>query len=228
MKKNKSSIINFYETIPKQYLDEVENPNYGKTHLWKLPFRAVVVAPSGSGKTNFICNLIKVFSDKKGTFRDIHIITRNKDEPLYRWLETISPSIIISEGIETIPALDKFDKEYNHLVIFDDLVLEKNQKEIQSYYIRARKLNVSVLYLSQSYFLIPRVIRINSNYLVILKMGGLKDIKAIMTEYNLDMPKEELLELYKKATKQKLSPFIIVADEPDLNKKFMSSMMDYL
>ena len=54
-----SKPINFYEVMPKEFLHETENPNY-HLHNLKLPFRALIVAPSGSGKTNFLLNLIKL------------------------------------------------------------------------------------------------------------------------------------------------------------------------
>ena len=136
-------IVNMYERIPKELLDKAENPNF-HLHKLKVPFRMVVVAPSGSGKTNFVVNLIGLFSKGKGTFADITIITRNKDEPLYKWLGQKSDSIQIKEGLENTPQLDKFDKDENHLVIFDDLVLAKDLSKVENYYIRARKLNVSV------------------------------------------------------------------------------------
>jgi hypothetical protein len=72
-----------------------------------------------------------------------------------------SDQIQIKEGMENIPPLDKMDKDVSHLVCFDDLVLAKNQSAIENYYIRARKLNCSVVYLSQSYFRIPKIIRNN-------------------------------------------------------------------
>jgi hypothetical protein len=149
-------IVNMYERIPKDLLDKAENPNFN-LHKLKVPFRMCVVAPSGSGKTNFVVNLIGLFSKGKGTFADITIITRNKDEPLYKWLGQKSDSIQIKEGLENTPQLDKFDKEENHLVIFDDLVLAKDLSKVENYYIRARKLNCSVIFLSQSYFKIPKI-----------------------------------------------------------------------
>ena len=53
----KPGIVNWYEKIPKELLDNAENPNFLLHHL-KLPFRMCVVAPSGSGKTNFLINLM--------------------------------------------------------------------------------------------------------------------------------------------------------------------------
>jgi hypothetical protein len=156
-------IVNMYERIPKKYLDNAFNPNY-ELHKVKLPFRAVVNAPSGSGKTNFLINLINVFSEgKHGTFKTITIVTRNKDEPLYNWLHDESKQIDIFEGMENTPNLDEYDKEFNHLLIWDDLLLSKNLKSVSDYYIRARKLNVSIVFLSQKFHKIPTEIRGNCN-----------------------------------------------------------------
>ena len=191
-----SEIINWYEKMPKKFLDTPENPNF-EYHKLKIPFRMCVVAPSGSGKTNFIANLIHQFSrGKKGTFQSICIITRNKNEPLYNFLTTEAPSIVIKEGLENTPQLDKFDKEENHLVIFDDLVLSKNLDIVSNYYIRCRKMNVSVCFLSQSFFKIPPIIRSNCSYMVILKLGGNREVNMILSTFGLGVTKEQLISIY--------------------------------
>jgi len=154
-------IVNMYERIPKEFLDKTDNPNF-HLHKLKIPMRMCIVAPSGSGKTNFLINLLSLFScGDTGTYQSITIITRNKDEPLYRWIQSVCDQIVIKEGLENTPKLDKFDKEFNHLVVWDDLVLSKDLSMVENYYIRARKLNVSVIFISQSFFKIPKVIRNN-------------------------------------------------------------------
>jgi ABC-type lipoprotein export system ATPase subunit len=71
---NKSSeIVNMYKKIPKEFIDNVDNPNF-KLHHLKIPFRMCIFAPSGSGKTNFLINLISIFSKGNGTFKSIYII----------------------------------------------------------------------------------------------------------------------------------------------------------
>lgn len=220
-------IINMYEKIPKYLLDHVENPNYD-LHKLKLPFRMCIVAPSGSGKTNFLLNLIHLFCcGNKGTFQTIHIITRNEDEPLYKWLKGVNESIIIKEGLTNTPKLDDFDKSVNHLLVWDDLVLSKDLSSVEQYYIRARKLNVSVIFISQSYFKIPKIIRNNCSYMVLLKLSGNREVNMILSEFGLGVTKEQLLNLYKYATNEKFSPlFIDLENDPD--KRFRKGLTEIL
>ena len=220
-------IINMYTKIPKQFLDKVENPNF-HLHKLKIPMRMCIVAPSGSGKTNFLINLLNLFSQGDGTFNSIYIITRNKDEPLYKWLESVSDRIIIKEGVENTPQLDKFDKELNHLVVWDDLVLSKDLSKVEQYYIRARKLNVSVIFISQSFFKIPKTIRNNCSYMVLLKLSGQREVNIILSEFGLGVSKEQLLSIYQYATREKLQPLLIdmEADPSDRFRKGFTEVIE--
>jgi len=220
-------IVNMYEKIPKEFLDKVENPNFD-LHKLKLPFRMCIVAPSGSGKTNFLINLLRLFScGDKGTFSTINIITRNKDEPLYRWLTSVCDQIVISEGLSNTPKLDNFDKSKNHLVVWDDLVLSKDLSMVENYYIRARKLNCSVIFISQSYFKIPKIIRNNCSYMILLKLSGNREVNLILSEFGLGITKEDLIDLYEYATKEKFSPLIIDMEE-DVTNRFRKGFLDIL
>ncbi len=210
-----AKVQNLYEIMPQELLVSAPNPNI-HLHNMKLPFRLVCVAPSGSGKTNWLVFMLSLFSAGPGTFHHITVVTRNKDEPLYKWLESLNDRIKVVEGLENTPLLDKMDKDFNHLVVFDDLVLTKDQTRIANYYIRARKLNCSVCYLSQSYFGIPKIIRQNCTYLVLLKLSGARELNLILSEGGLGIDKNELLRIYKEATAEKFSPLIIDYEaEPD-------------
>jgi len=225
--KKSSEIINFYDIIPKKYLDDIKNPNEN-LHNIKIPFRMCVVAPSGTGKTNFLLNLLKVFSQGQGTFADITIVTRNKDEPLYNFLSGEHDQIQIKEGMHSTPKLDDMDKKYNHLVVWDDLVLSKNLNSVEEYYMRARKKNCSVIFLSQSYYDIPKFIRKNSSYLVLLDLGGSKrEQNAIMNEWSSDLEKEELQCIYNDAVSVPLRPLIITGGKVDRNKKYRKGWLEY-
>ena len=223
----KGDIINWYEKMPKSFLDTPDNPNY-HLHLLKLPFRLCCVSPTGTGKTSFVVSLIHLFSQGRvGSFSSICIITRNKDEPLYNYLTSKCPSIVIKEGLENTPPLDKFDKTLSHLVVFDDLVLSKNLEIVSNYYIRCRKKNVSVCFLSQSYYKIPPIIRANCSYMVILKLGGIREINMILSTYGLGVTKEQLLGMYDYATREKFSPLLIDLEEsPD--QRFRKGFLEVL
>lgn len=178
-------------------------------------------------KTNWLVNLIHLFSQGKGTFAYITILTKNKDEPIYNFLESKSNQIQIKEGLENLPQLDKFDKEVNNLVVLDDLVLTKDQSRIEQYYIRARKLNVSVIYISQSYFRIPKIIRQNLSYLVLLKLSGERELKLILSEGGLGLSKEQLLGLYNYAVQNKFDVLLIDYEAP-IEKRYRRNFLEYL
>jgi hypothetical protein len=204
-----AAIVNMYERMPKKYTNNAFNPNVD-LHGISLPFRMCVAAPSGSGKTNFIMNLLMVFSQGRvGTFKSIFVCTRNSDEPLLNWCRDVAPDIVISEGIGSTPALDSFDKKENHLIIWDDLIMEKKLTSIEEAYIRARNRNVSCVFISQSYYKIPKIIRQNCTFLVLLKLSGAREANMIMSENGLGVTREKLLAIYQHATAEKLAPLLI-------------------
>jgi hypothetical protein len=187
----------------------------------------VIVAPSGSGKSNFILNLLEKFSKGKGTFNSIHLICRSKCEPLYEYLEDrTKKKVKILEGVESIPDINSFDKDLQHLVIFDDLVMEKNQQKITEFYIRGRKKGISICYLSQSFYKVPKTIRSNCNYFVILKLSGKRDLNLIMSEFELGIGKEELIEIYEDATKEKFN-ILLIDVEAGKQEKFRKNFLEF-
>ena len=221
-------MINFYDVMPKDLLPKADNPNKA-LHQIDLPFRMCIVAPSGSGKTNYLLNLIALFSKGRGTFASITILTRVADEPLYNFLKLKAENIQIKEGLSNTPPLDKFDKEDNHLVIWDDLVLAKSLEMVENYYIRARKFNVSCIFISQSYYHIPTMIRKNCSYMVILKLGsGKREIKMIMSEFGMGLEQEQIMNMYDYATDTKFVPLIVDMNTADKYKKFRKGFLEIL
>jgi ABC-type dipeptide/oligopeptide/nickel transport system ATPase component len=215
-KQKQAELINWYDVIPKKFLLSQHNPNYD-IHKIKIPFRMLIVGSSGAGKTQTLLNIIHNFNN---TFNNIVVITKNKDEPLYNYLEDkLKDGVDIREGINNAPNLDDFDKEDQTLIVMDDLVLEKNQNALEQYFIRARKLNCSLIYISQSYYRVPRIIRQNLNYLIIKQLSSLKDLYRIMGEYSLGVDKEQLNAMYKDATSEKQS-FLMVDMDADMKERF--------
>lgn len=223
-KKKDNDIINYYEKIPKKYKNNYHNPNYEK-HLINLPFRVLINGSSGSGKTMIALNIIQKFND---TFGNIKICCKDKNEPLYRMLsDKLDPSSFqIYEGFKNIPSLDdkeEFDPSLQHLIIFDDLCLEKNQSIIEDYFIRGRKIakGVNIIYLTQSYFKCPRVVRMNVNYIILKKVGSTKDLTSILREYSLGVDLDQLKNIYKKNVVSVTDFLLIDLDTTD-DKRFRS------
>ena len=221
-KKKDNDIINYYEKIPKKYKNNYHNPNYD-LHLINLPFRILVIGSSGSGKSNVVINIIQKFND---TFGNVKICCKDKNEPLYRMLsDKLDPSTFqIYEGFKNIPSLDdkeEFDPSLQHLIVFDDLCLEKNQSIIEDYFIRGRKIakGVNIIYLTQSYFKCPRVVRMNVNYIILKKVGSTKDLTCILREYSLGVDLNQLKNIYKKNVVSMTDFLLIDLDTTD-DKRF--------
>ena len=218
-KTNKAELIDWYKKIPSKFLTKTHNPNF-KIHGIKLPFRAVIIGNSGAGKTQTLLNIIHNMGN---TFTEIYIITKNKKEPLYEYLEEKlgKQGLTIYEGIDKAPDLDKdISKEDQTLIIMDDLVLEKNQKPLEEYFLRARKQNCSLIYISQSYFAVPPMIRKNLNYLIIKQLANLPDLFRIMREYSLGVDKKVLLKLYENSTTDNKQDFLLVDLDAEPKDRF--------
>ena len=194
----------------KKYCVKADNPNYD-LHHFETPFRSLVVAPSGSGKSNFITNLISLFCKGKGTFDSIFIFCKSRDEPLYQFLSDKSKGLIeVHEDLLKLPALNELKPSQQTLIIFDDFITDiKKFPIISEYFIRGRKRGCSLMFLSQSYYNTPKIIRQNINYCVILKLGGTRDVNSILRECSIGITKEQFLSMYKEATREKFDVFII-------------------
>jgi ABC-type dipeptide/oligopeptide/nickel transport system ATPase component len=224
-------MTNWYEKKDmKKYLKKTHNPHLDKHHI-KLPFRAAIVGSSGSGKTNTLLTLISMMPD---TFEKIWIVTKNKDEPLYNYLydKTGGPDgmVTIKEfDTDGIPDINKeFNPEQNSLLVFDDLVNQsaKEQRPIADAFIRARKRGCSLIYLSQSFYGIPKLIRNNLTHIFLKQVSSMKNLVMISRECALDMPKKQLIEMYEDATKDKMG-FILFDLDGDKDKKFRKNWEEY-
>ena len=220
---SKNGMVDYYKVMPKKFLLKTHNPKF-KDHKLNLPFRMLIVGGSGAGKTQTLMNLIRIMN---GTFNNIHIITKNKEEPLYDYLESkVDTGLTITEGINSAPDLDEFDKKEQTLIVMDDLVLEKNQKQLEQYFIRARKLNCSLVYLSQSYFGVPKMIRMNLNYLIIKRLNTLQDLFRMLREYSLGVSKEALVDLYQHSIQDNKQDFLLVDLDSEPKDRFRFNFLD--
>jgi hypothetical protein len=221
MKKNDNSMTNFYQHKDiKKYITKYHNPHFEETQM-TVPCRVGVVAPSGTGKTQWLLNYISKSSD---TFGHI-IVVYKQSEPLYDFLRDKigSKNITFYTKLTDLPNpndLNMGNKQV--LLVFDDQVAEKNQQKIEEYHLRGRKISggVTCVYLSQNYFGIPTLIRRQFNYVIILKLSGARDLKQIILNYSLRLDANEIVKLYKNATKEKFHFLKISVEERNENKIF--------
>ena len=224
-----NSIVNFYEHKKmKQFLKEYENPHF-ENHRISIPFRMGIIASSGGGKTQCLLNMLSRMND---TFGHIYVVYK-APEPLYEFLQKQigEDKITFYTQLSKFPPLAELPKDKQLLVIFDDCVTyaEKDQGVIKELYVRGRKIGrgISMAYLSQSFYKIPRLIRLQFNYLIILKLGSKRDLSMILNDCGLGIEKEELLQIYKDATKQPFNFLKIDVDASDPNKKFSHNFNDF-
>ena len=217
---------NWYDKIPKKFLPKQHNPYFHIHHI-KLPFRMLITGSSSSGKTH---TLLSLLHNMPKTFEKIIITTKNKDEPLYNWLdekfEKEGGFEIREVDKDGLPELDKFDKECNNLLVMDDLVGEKNQKPMEQFFLRARKKGCSLVYITQSYYAVPKMIRNNLTYLIIKQVSSMRNLTMIMKEYDLGVSKDDLIEMYETATADK-SGFLMIDLEGDKDKMFRKNFDGY-
>lgn len=222
--------VNYYNKLPKHLKPVIHNPLYDE-HKIEVPFRMLVVAGSGGGKTN--C-MLDILSKLGPTFKQIVVMTKCADEPLYNYLaEMVGDGVVFYEinddnPVPTVEHLTKmYGKEPNKLVIFDDLLTDKKaNKEVEHWFIRARKSNFSMAYLTQSYFKTNKTIRNQCNYVILKKLSQTRDLSMILDEFNLGIDKDVLFKMYKSAT-EIFTNFLLI-DAFNAKHKFRKHLYDVL
>ena len=166
-------------------------------------FRMLICGNSGSGKTNLLFHmLIKPLLH----YDEIYLYAKNLDQEKYQKLmnkmNEMSRNVNVGYDIMTvsndkiIPIGDMDYEDNQKLVIFDDYVCGKNQRQIVDYFIQGRHKNCSVIYLSQSFYKTPRDIRLNCSHYCVFEFPSSREINMISSELGVDKEK------FKKATKE--------------------------
>lgn len=179
---------------PVNYYDMIEDTNYRNPNPLapQHPFRMSVVGESGSGKTNQVMNIIMRWC----VFDAIHIYAKDLEEDLYTFFHNqieLANQLLEEEEKDPIEYelstmcninIDDVDTDKQRIIIFDDFVNEKNQEEIKKLFIRGRKKNCSVIYISQTFFDIPPMIRSNCSYFLIYPIEDCDKLRAICRKYS--------------------------------------------
>ena len=181
-------------------LDSITNKN-NKEHNEKWPYipdhpyRIIIIGGSGSGKTNALINLINEQND----IDKIYLYARDLNEPKYKILikkrkdagikHLNDPNAFI-ECSNTMDDVYENINDYNpirkrkKLIAFDDMIADimtnkRFQTIIKELFIRGRKLNISLVFITQSYFPVPKDVRLNTTHYFIMKINNRRELKNI-------------------------------------------------
>ena len=197
--------------------------NYDSNFKQLLPympsgtFRMLICGPSGCGKTNVLMHMLYnlLYYDK------IYLFSKNIEQPKYRQLlerfEPISEEVgydVIEESNSDVIPLETLDSDNQKIVIFDDYACERNQKPIVEYFIGGRHKNCSVIYLSQSYYLTPKDIRINCSHFCIFDSPRNAEKARMCSDFNV--PKKR----FESATSEPYSFAYIDKTKKTIRKNF--------
>jgi hypothetical protein len=214
----------------------------------KLPLRGVILAPSGSGKTVLLSNLILkmyrgcferiyVFSPSvnvdqtweavKKYQEDVMKVKESDDEKLY--FDHYNPEElehIIDTQHKVILHMKK--QKHSHLfsvlVIVDDFAddptFSRHSKLLHSLFTRGRHNSISTIVSSQKFNAVAPIIRVNATFLVVYKLRNTKDLETFLEEISGMIGRKELIELYQMATKDPYSFLYINLVAPKLNDTF--------
>ena len=102
----------------------------------------------------------------------------------------------------------KIDKKV--LIVFDDMIADieynkKFKKLIKELFYRARKINVSVVFITQSYFRALKDATLNSTHYILMKIGNKKELKSIAEEKSSNLDYKDFLKMYNYFTKEPYS-----------------------
>ena len=147
-------------------------------------------------------------------FDEIYLYARNleqdKNKQLMQKMRELSSKvgyeILYVSNDETTPVSEMDYGDNQKLVIFDDYVSDKNQRQLIDYFIQGRHKNCSVIYLSQSFYKTPKDIRLNCSHYCLYEFPSSRESNRISSELGVDK------ETYKAATRK---PFtFLYVDKP--------------
>ena len=199
--------------------DIVSNEKENKDNDW--PFRMLIIGRSGSGRANILLHLI----NNLHPIDKIYLYAKDIDEKKYQYLINIreqagiknlnDPKAFIEYSDDMNDALDNINN-YNKnrdktvLIVFDDMIAdimrsEKFKAIVKDLFIRCRKLNVSIIFITQSYFRTPTDARLNSTHYILMKIGSKKELKSIAEEKSGYLDYSDFLKMYNYCTKEPYS-----------------------
>lgn len=200
-------IIDFSK-LGKKKIKYRQNP---KSLNW--PSRVLVVGLPGSGKTTITANLI-LSPELKLIYDKLYIYATDLEDDKYQLIkekfekveEKLSKKhdrevkiLHMASTLADVIPVDDIDRTLQNLVVFDDFLAKVNEKEhskVTDYWIRSRRMNAVCLYLTQSYFATPKILRESTNYVILFKVNNSFDLNAIHRDLIRGLSLDDFKTLY--------------------------------
>ena len=174
-------MINFDDYVNENKTEHNKNWPYIPDHTYRI----LITGDSGSGKTNVLLNLI----EKQSDIDKIYFYAKDPYEAKYQYLINKRESVGIdnfndpkafieysNDMCDVYKNIDEYNpnKENKILIVFDDMIADMiYNKKLNSIatelFIRGRKLNISLVFITQSYFKVPKDARLNTTHFFIAK-----------------------------------------------------------
>ena len=112
-------------------------------------------------------------------------------------------------------------------VIADIMTNKRFQAIIKELFIRCRKLNISLVFITQSYVSVPKEVRINSAHYLIMKIHNKRELQQIAINHSADIDYKDFLKIYRNCTTEPYSFLTIDTVSPAANlKRFRKNFSD--
>ena len=227
IKQNKYKMINF-----DNYTNENKIAHNSKwAYIPDLSYRILIIGGSGSGKTNALLNLInnqphidKIYLHTKDPYEAKYQYLINKREEV--GLDHFNDSRAFIEYSNDMQDVYKNIVEYNPgkkhklLIVLEDMVADMiNNKKLNpvvtELFIRGRKSNISIVFITQSYFKGPKDVRINSTNFFIMKLLNKSELHQIALNHSSDIDFKDFMKIYKKSTAE---PYSFLVNDTTLSR----------
>ena len=116
--------------------------------------------------------------------------------------------------------IEEYNAKYKRkiLILFDDMIVDKliNKKLnpiVTELLIRGRKLNISLVFITQSYFAVPKSIRLNSTQYFVMKIPNKREPQQFAFNNSSDIDFKNFMNLYKKCNAK---PYLLLVIDTTL------------
>ena len=177
------------------YATENKTGHNSKCRNSDHPYRILIIGGSGSGKTNALISLIsnqpdidKVYLYAKDPYEAKYqfLINKRKNTRLKHFNDPKAFIEYLNDMQDVYKNIDEynFDKKCKILIVFDDMINDLiNNKKLNSvvaeFFIRDKKLNISLIFMIQSHFKVPKDVRLNSTHIFIMKIPNKRELQQI-------------------------------------------------